>query len=202
MSDALEILLKGLGEYKDGEEKGERAELLEGISDCQLSSRNAMMGLLLWKTPMGLSHAIGHQLGSVHGVMQGVTSCIMLAPVLRFFGEKKDEQLQAQQDALAVWNNTMEWEEDILADAVNKFMEMLELPSTLKEVGIDKDEDIDKVADHTLTHILAVGEGVSKEAGLFVIYVHFSHNNLPRRLPMKVLRIMNLAKCTSGDADQ
>jgi alcohol dehydrogenase class IV len=164
MSDSLETLLKGLNEYKNGEEKGERAELLDGISDCQLGSRNAMMGLLLWKTPMGLSHAIGHQLGSVCGVMHGVTSCIMLASVLRFSYEKNGKQRKAQQDVLAVWNKALEWEEKSLADAVNKFVRMLELPSTLTEVGIDNDEEIDKVADHTLTDIIGVGEGVSKEA--------------------------------------
>jgi alcohol dehydrogenase class IV len=163
MSDALEILLKGLKEYKHGEDKGERAELLDGISDCQLGSRNAMMGLLLWKTPMGLSHAIGHQLGSVCGVMHGVTSCIMLASVLRFSYEKNEKQRKAQQDVLVVWNKTLEWEEKSLAEAVNKFVRMLELPSTLEEVGIGKDEEINKVADPTLTDILAVGAGVNRE---------------------------------------
>jgi alcohol dehydrogenase class IV len=169
MSDSLETLLKGLKEYKTGEDKGERAELLDGISDCQLGSRNAMMGLLLWKTPMGLSHAIGHQLGSVCGVMHGVTSCIMLSSVLRFSYENNEKQRKAQEDVLAVWNKTLEWEEKSLADAVNEFVRMLELPSTLKEVGIDKAGEIDKVADHTLTDIIGVGEGVDKEAVLEIL---------------------------------
>lgn len=119
-----------------------------------------MMGLLLWKTPMGLSHAIGHQLGSVCGVMHGVTTCIMLAPVLRYFYEKRKE---AQDDVLKVWNKVLGWEEERLADAVNKFVKMLELPSTLREVGVEKEDDLDRIAGHTLTDILGAGEGVGKK---------------------------------------
>lgn len=160
MQGALETLLKGLKEYKDGEAKQNRDEVLDGISTCQLGSRDAMMGLLLWKTPMGLSHAIGHQLGSVCGVMHGVTTCIMLAPVLRYFYEKRKE---AQDNVLRVWNKVLGWEEKNLADAVNKFVKMLELPSTLKEVRVEREEDLDKIAGHTLTDVLGAGEGVGKE---------------------------------------
>lgn len=160
MQGALETLLKGLKEYKDGEASCDQGELLDGISTCQLGSRDAMMGLLLWKTPMGLSHAIGHQLGSVCGVMHGVTTCIMLAPVLRYFYEKRKE---AQDDVLKVWNKVLGWEEERLADAVNKFVKMLELPSTLREVGVEKEDDLDRIAGHTLTDILGAGEGVGKE---------------------------------------
>jgi alcohol dehydrogenase class IV len=163
MEDALATLLVGLKEYKEGESKGDHTELLDGISQCQLGSRNAMMGLLLWKTPMGLSHAIGHQLGSVCGVMHGVTSCIMLAPVLRYSLERNESQRKAQEDVLALWNKTLEWKEESLANAINKFVRMVALPSTLKEVGVEKDEDIDQVADHTLTDIMGAGEGVSKQ---------------------------------------
>lgn len=160
MQGALDTLLKGLKEYKDGEASHDRDELLDGISTCQLGSRDAMMGFLLWKTPMGLSHAIGHQLGSVCGVMHGVTTCIMLAPVLRYFYEKRKE---SQGDVLKVWNKALGWEEARLADAVNRFVKMLELPSTLEEVGVENEEDLDRIAKHTLTDILGAGEGVGKE---------------------------------------
>lgn len=60
MENALAILLKGLRNYKDGESEGNRIELLDGISQCQLGSRNAMMGLLLYDIGMGPFHAIGH----------------------------------------------------------------------------------------------------------------------------------------------
>lgn len=164
MEDALATLLKGLKEYKDGENEGNHSEILDGISRCQLGSRNAMMGLLMWNTPMGLSHAIGHQLGSVCGVMHGVTSCIMLAPVLRYsYEHKKDAQRDAQKRVLSVWNKVLEWDEKTLADAVERFVKLLELPHTLKEAGVERQEDIEKVAEQTLTDIMGAQEGMNKD---------------------------------------
>ncbi|CAO2655366.1 Nn.00g104300.m01.CDS01 [Neocucurbitaria sp. VM-36] len=168
MEDALAILLRGLKDYKDGESEGNRAELLEGISLCQLGSRNAMMGYLLWHVPMGASHAIGHQLGSICGVMHGVTSCIMLAPVLRYTYDKSEKQREVQQRVLSLWNKFLNWDEKSLADAVERFVKYLELPSTLKEVGVERQEDIEKVAASTLTDVL--NDSVkSKEAVLHIL---------------------------------
>ncbi|KAJ4362507.1 hypothetical protein N0V83_010601 [Neocucurbitaria cava] len=168
MEEALEILLKGLKDYKDGESEGDRAELLEGISHCQLGSRNAMMGYLLWHVPMGASHAIGHQLGSICGVMHGVTSCIMLAPVLRYTYSKSEKQREVQQKVLDIWNKTMHWEEKSLADAVERFVKYLELPSTLKDVGVERQDVIEKVAESTLTDVLKDNVD-SKEAVLEIL---------------------------------
>ena len=168
MEDALAILLQGLKDYKDGESEGNRSEILEGISHCQLGSRNAMMGLLLWHVPMGASHAIGHQLGSICGVMHGVTSCIMLAPVLRYTYIKSEKQKEVQPRVLSIWNKILKWEEKSLADAVERFVKYLELPSTLKEVGVERQEDIEKVAESTLTDVLKGSVG-SKEDVLDIL---------------------------------
>lgn len=160
MEDALAVLLRGLSGYKDGESQGDHDELVDGITQCQLGSRNAMMGLLLWSIPMGPSHAIGHQLGSICGVMHGVTSCIMLAPVLRYTYERSEKQREAQKKVLDIWNKVQKTEEKNLADAVEDFVTMLQLPHTLKEVGVVKDEDIEKVAESTLTDVFGAQEGL------------------------------------------
>lgn len=151
MEDSLAILLQGLKDYKDGETQGKHEDLISGISNCQHGSRNAMMGLLMWQVPMGASHAIGHQLGSVCGVMHGVTSCILLAPVLRHTYSKSEAQKQAQQRTLSIWNKILKWEEASLAGAVDRFVKYLELPRTLREVGVEKREDMERVAEGTLT---------------------------------------------------
>jgi alcohol dehydrogenase class IV len=169
MEDALAVLLKGLKDYKDGESNGDRAELLDGIANCQIGSRNAMMGLLLWDIPMGASHAIGHQLGSVCGVMHGVTSCIMLAPVLRYTASRSEKQKQVQQRVLGIWNKALKSEEQSLADAVEKFVQELGLPSTLKEVGINKQEDIDRVAESTLTDVFGAMIGTGGKEDVLAI---------------------------------
>ena len=169
MEDALAVLLKGLRDYKDGESAGNHTELLDGISNCQVGSRNAMMGLLLWKVPMGASHAIGHQLGSVCGVMHGITSCIMLAPVLRYTASRSDKQKQAQDRVLGIWNKVLKCDEQSLADAVEKFVKRLELPATLREVGVVKQEDIDKVAESTMTDVFGAMEGMGGKEDVLAI---------------------------------
>jgi alcohol dehydrogenase class IV len=157
MKEALAILLKGLKEYKEGESNRNREELLDGIAECQLGSRQAMMGLLLWRIPMGASHAIGHQIGSVKGVMHGVTSCVMLASVLRYMHERGLQQ-QSQEQVLKVFNKTLGWQEASAADAVEKFVKMLELPSNLREVDVTSKEDFDKIAEKTMTDVWGGGE--------------------------------------------
>jgi alcohol dehydrogenase class IV len=169
MEDALAVLIKGLKDYKDGESAGNHAELLDGISNCQVGSRNAMMGLLLWKVPMGPSHAIGHQLDSVCGVQHGVTSCIMLAPVLRYTASKSDKQRQVQERVLGIWNKILKCEERSLADAVDKFVKDLGLPSTLREVGVTKQNDINKVAETTVTDIIGAIEGMDGKEDVMAI---------------------------------
>lgn len=160
MEDALKVLLKGLKDYREGENKNDHDELIDGIHQCQLGSRNAMMGLLLWNIPMGPSHAIGHQLGSICGVMHGVTSCIMLAPVLRYTAERNDKQKEAQAKVLEIWNKVLRTDEKSLGDAVEHFVKSLDLPHTLKEVGVTENEGIERVAESTLTDVFGAQEGL------------------------------------------
>ncbi|KAF1355784.1 Dehydroquinate synthase-like protein [Lizonia empirigonia] len=160
MEDALAILVKGLNDYRNGESQGDHDELVDGISNCQLGSRNSVIGLLLWSIPMGPSHAIGHQLSSICGLMHGVTSCIMLAPVLRYTYARSEKQKEVQKKVLTLWNNVLETEEATLADAVENFVRVLQLPHTLKEVGVVKDEDIEKVAEGTLTDVFGAEDAL------------------------------------------
>ncbi|KAL1605016.1 hypothetical protein SLS60_004559 [Paraconiothyrium brasiliense] len=153
MEKTLATLLKGLKEYKEGESNDNREELLAGISECQLGSRSAMMGLLQYKIAMGPSHAIGHQLGSKCGVMHGVTTCIMLSPVLRYMLEKEGQQIEPQQKVLAVFNRVLQWDEQSAADAVGRFVTILELPNSLKSVGVEDEDTLQKVAEMTMTDV-------------------------------------------------
>lgn len=160
MENALIAILKGLKDYRDGESNEEHSGILEGIANCQLGARDAMMGLIRWNIPMGLSHAIGHQLGSICGVMHGVTSCIMLAPVLRYTASKSNKQKEVQQRILKIWNTALNSDETNLPDAVSNFVKYLGLPTTLKEAGVEKQEDIDKVAESTMTDVFGAMEGI------------------------------------------
>lgn len=160
MEDALCVLLKGLKDYREGKNKNDHDQLIDGIHQCQLGSRNAMMGLLLWNIPMGPSHAIGQQLGSICGVMHGLTSCIVLAPVLRYTAERNDKQKEVQAKVLKIWNKYLKTEDGSLTDAVANFVKMLDLPHTLREVGVTNDENIEKVAESTMTDVFRAQEGL------------------------------------------
>lgn len=146
--EALAGLAKGLVEYKEGKELGREEELLEGISKCQAGSRMALMGFIVYRIPMGASHAIGHQLGSVAGVMHGITSCVMLPAVLRY---TRDRNPAAQAKVVKIFNDAMGWNETEAADAVARLVKTLGLPGTLEEVDVTTDEQIDKIVDKTMS---------------------------------------------------
>ncbi|KAF1991273.1 Dehydroquinate synthase-like protein [Aulographum hederae CBS 113979] len=146
----LRAMLKGLKEYKEGKGNGDEKELLKGISDCQKGARWAMSGLIIYRIPLGPSHAIGHQLGSVAGVMHGVTSCICLAPVLRYTKPKSEN---AQAKVLEIANDVLGWNETEAADAIARFVLMLGLPTRLSEVGVTSDEQVELIAEKTMTDV-------------------------------------------------
>lgn len=113
------------------------------------------MGLVVHRVPLGPSHAIGHQLGSVAGVLHGETSCVMLAPVLQ---QTRDRTSRAQAKVLDIFNETLGWQEKEASDAVRRFVKMLGLPTTLSEVGVKTDEQVQKVAEKAMNDIWGGGK--------------------------------------------
>ena len=110
----------------------------------------ALMGFIVYQIPAGPSHAIGHQLGSVANVMHGVTSCIMLPPVLHY---TRDSNPEMQDRIVKAFNESLGWEETEAAECVAKLVKILELPSKMSEVGVQNDETIEKIIDNTMTDI-------------------------------------------------
>ncbi|KAH7224343.1 uncharacterized protein BKA55DRAFT_599303 [Fusarium redolens] len=150
---ALRDLSKGLVEYKEGLGRGKEGEdeLVHGASKCQAGSRMALMGFIIYRVNMGASHAIGHQLGSVGKVMHGITSCIMLPPVLRYTKARNPE---AQAKIVKIFNETLGWEETEAGDCVARLVKVTGLPSTLREVGVTSDEQIEQIIDKTMTDVM------------------------------------------------
>ncbi|KAK4937667.1 hypothetical protein LTR10_021740 [Elasticomyces elasticus] len=160
----LRCMITGLTEYKHAKNKKEASQednesLLKGISECQYGSREALTGLLVWRVPMGPSHAIGHQLGSVAHVMHGITSCIMLAPVLRWQAAhlSQPHYKKAQAGILDIFNETLGWQETSAADAIERFVMALDLPTTLQEVNVTSDEQVREIAEKTMTDVWGGG---------------------------------------------
>lgn len=164
---ALKILLRGLRAYKEiksinmpsshdeDQPKHGSLSLDESILICQSGARQAMCAALQWRTGFGLSHAIGHQLGSVAGVDHGVTSCILLPHVLSYTKETTEA---VQAEILCIFNEASGWveKEREASDAVRRFVQELGMPTTLKEVGVTDPNIIQQVASKTLTDAISV----------------------------------------------
>lgn len=168
---ALKDLIKGLLEYKEGLQvnQGDDDHLhVGGISRCQAGSRMALMAFMIYRIGMGPSHAIGHQLGSVAGVMHGITSCIMLPPVLRYTKERNPEP---QDKIVQAFNNTLDWHETQAADCVERLVKLLGLPNTLSAVGVTRQDQIEKIIDMTMTDVLvSFGKTLDREEIAEIVY--------------------------------
>ncbi|WNE93942.1 iron-containing alcohol dehydrogenase [Streptomyces luomodiensis] len=86
---------------------------------------------------LGLSHAIGHQLGAV-GIPHGVTSCIMLPHVMRFLEPvTSTEQARMAQSLAQVQGDA----EDLsAADRLERILDELAVPRRVSDFGVGRDK--------------------------------------------------------------
>nr|WP_132457023.1 iron-containing alcohol dehydrogenase [Paraburkholderia sp. BL8N3] len=110
--------------------------------ECQMAAWLATSGLASG-VPIGLSHVIGRVLGGAHHVPHGVTSCVMLAPVLRW-NESADDGRQAIVAKLLGADPGQS-----AADAVASLIARLELPARLRDVGVER-RDFAGIAEKAL----------------------------------------------------
>ncbi|WP_353713623.1 iron-containing alcohol dehydrogenase [Arthrobacter sp. K5] len=98
---------------------------------CQQAAWMSLVGV--HNVPVGLSHAIGHQLGAA-GVPHGVTSCITLPHVMRFFEEATKQQQQLMAGVLAEARGSTQ---PLAApDEMEVLFEELQVPRRISEFGI------------------------------------------------------------------
>ncbi len=94
---------------------------------------------------VGASHGIGYALGATFGIAHGHTSCVMLPAVLRWNAAVNASRQQALSDASG--------HPDIpAADLVARLVRSLNLPGTLREVGIGP-EQFDEIAVRALEYV-------------------------------------------------
>jgi len=91
---------------------------------------------------MGESHAIGHVLGGSCDVPHGYTSCVMLAPVLRYNRSVNAERQKLVAEAMGHAGADA-------AEVIAAFVKGLGLPGRLSEVGV-KREQFAMIADHAM----------------------------------------------------
>ena len=107
----------------------EKPDELDARLDSQMGVWMACAGLN--RVAYGASHGIGHQLGAVAGVPHGYTSCVMLAHVLDFNASHTAEAQARIADALGAPDRSA-------GDAVRGVVERLGLPTTLRDVGVER----------------------------------------------------------------
>jgi len=84
----------------------------------------------------------------------------MLAPVLRWQAANlsNPHYKDTQAKILDIFNETLSWQETSAADAVERFVKSLGLPTTLRDVGVVSDEEVRRIADKTMTDVWGGGK--------------------------------------------
>lgn len=121
---------------------------------------------------LGLSHAIGHQLGPKCGVPHGVTSCIILPQVMRFLAPRTAARQALV--AVALGANIDGLSElaaaEAAAAAVEQLVADLGLPSRLSEVGVGSDR-FDEIAEGVLGDLVVAGSPIRIESADQVVAI-------------------------------
>jgi alcohol dehydrogenase len=120
-------------------------EQLEHRLQCQLGAWLSVFGMP--NAGLGLSHALGHQIGPRWNVPHGVTSCITLPHAMRLMARVAPERFgpiarafRVQFDAEHAGDAALE-----CADLMARYIAQFELPQRLRDVHVPR-EEIDDVA--------------------------------------------------------
>lgn len=104
--------------------------------DAQLASWQSYFGVS--NGTLGLSHAIGHQLGARLGLAHGLSSCVTLPTVARFLAPRTGEKIRPILRACGIDDSEISTENlgIALAEFLTTFISGLGFPLTLGEAGI------------------------------------------------------------------
>ena len=120
----------------------------EAALSCQIAAWMSIIGV--HNVSLGLSHAIGHQLGAL-GIPHGVTSCIMLPHVMRFLEPVTGDQQRAMAAALARAQGSET--PGPAADHVEVLLTELGVPRRVSDYGIPR-EKMEGVATASLADLV------------------------------------------------
>ena len=112
---------------------------LEYRLECQLGAWLSLFSVVNIK--LGLSHSIGHQLGSLFDVPHGITSAIMLPHVMRFLLPRTYQEQALITEVLGKANSVGRIEEQgaLAPELIGGLIEDLEIPHRLRDYQIAKD---------------------------------------------------------------
>jgi len=107
---------------------------------CQIAAWCSLFGG--FNTGLGVSHALGHQIGPMWNVPHGVTSCITLPHAMRFMAAVAPERFEPIAEGLGVPFDPADPGPTAraCAERVAGFVAALPVPRTLAEVGVSHNE--------------------------------------------------------------
>ena len=130
-----------------------QAEARQQVLTATWMTKMALPRLGRPSVPAWFSTAARHSLGGVYELPHGIGSCVSLGPGLRFHGE----QTRARQTVLA---DALGWsygEGDApLGPGLDRLLQQLEVPTTLRQLGIDNTE-FDKVVANIINESPSLG---------------------------------------------
>jgi alcohol dehydrogenase len=122
---------------------------------CQFAAWYSIYGAM--NTRFGLSHLLGHQIGPRWDVPHGVTSCITLPNAMRFMADIAPQRFGPVAEGFGIEFDSENPKPAALecADRTEQFIAQFDVPKTLKEAGVPRNEigSIVKPIVHELEHM-------------------------------------------------
>ncbi len=111
--------------------------------ECQIASWYSYMDV--YDSPMGYSHLIGKVIGAKWGIPHGITSCITLPEMLRYYSKSPPSGLASLASAIMKENDPSRAVAE-LADRIQAFIKEMDLSRKLSDFGV-RSEDLTYIAD-------------------------------------------------------
>ena len=163
---AIRLLFENLPRCKDGDID----TLLATKTACAMASLASFGGL-------GLNTATCHHVGGLYDVPHGEANAILLPHTMRYNLDACADRQRLIAEAIGVANSTMTDEDAGLAaaDAVDELCRELELPRTLREVGVPED-GLEYIATATLhDRSLSTNPKPISDAGPIMAVLHAAY---------------------------
>jgi maleylacetate reductase len=133
--------------------------------NCQMAAWFSIFGGM--NTRFGVSHALGHQIGPKWDVPHGVTSCITMPHVMRFMADIAPQRFGPIAEGLGVKFDLGNPRPSALecADRVERFIAQFDVPHTLKDAGVKRNEiaEIAEPVHSEIEHAKVVDRPVNRE---------------------------------------
>jgi alcohol dehydrogenase class IV len=139
LSDALAVrAIRMIVEHLPSS-RGSSPSHVEHRGECLDAAWLSLYGA--FNTGLGLSHALGHQIGPAWGVPHGVTSCIALVPAMRFMADAAPQRFADIAAALQLPFDRTRAREGALAcaGAVEAFIARFDVPTKLCALRVERE---------------------------------------------------------------